>query len=187
MVLGKRFIFPFCLHFACTATETAAPPTRPHLSPPTQLPSPNSSGTGANVLERPELSRSTVKRIIWWEKYQGSNQENLGKEIKTDIRSQNYNIHFKLVLAEIYIYPRQSNYIIALRRNDYARLNTCRTLCGKSPVFHDLLQAVPLPQFTSSAVSFGPGGFALDHHTGHQSDAELLPRHCWWHRQRRRV
>lgn len=109
---------------------------------------------------RPELSRSTVRRIIWWERYQGSDQENLRKEIKTDICSQNYNIHFKLVLAEIYIYPRQSNYIIALFRNDCARLNTCHTLCRKPLVFRYQLWAMPLPQLTTSPIT-PVGGFAL--------------------------
>lgn len=64
MVLSKGSIFPFCLHFACVASEVAAPSTYPHPSPLMQFPSPNSPGIGANVLERPELSRSTVKRII---------------------------------------------------------------------------------------------------------------------------
>lgn len=59
------------------------------------------------------------------------------------------------MLAEIYIYPRQRNYVIALCRNDYTRLNTCCTLREKSLVLHNLLQAVPLPQFTHSPMSFG--------------------------------
>lgn len=122
----------------------AALPTFPYTSPPNSLQAQIHLGQ-EQIYLRPELSRSTVRRIIWWERYQGSDQENLRKEIKTDICSQNYNIHFKLVLAEIYIYPRQSNYIIALFRNDCARLNTCHILFRKPLVFRYQLQAMPLP------------------------------------------